>query len=117
MHPSIERERRLLDEKRTEWIARQQEMITKEVEGLQETEYRVNHWQQAVEKISPMKIQNMWMLFQERYMMELLLFEVKEWEQLFWIKLAMIEWRRKKDRQGSGETIAGRDSIPRCTQF
>ena len=53
MHSSIERDRRLLDEKRVKWIARRMEMITKETkEKFQdevEVEYRVNN-KQAVEK-------------------------------------------------------------------
>ena len=53
MHSSIERDRRLLDEKRLKWIARRMEMITKEMkEKFQdevEVEHRVNN-KQAVEK-------------------------------------------------------------------
>ena len=52
MHPSIERERQLLDEKRVKWNARRMEMITKEMkEGFQgevRVEYRVD--KQAIEK-------------------------------------------------------------------
>ena len=89
MHSSIERDRRLLDEKRGKWIARRMEMITEETKerflGM-EAEYRVN--MKAVEKKatkSPKEIER-W-LFEERYMMELLLvYEVNEWEQLFWNK-------------------------------
>ena len=50
MHSSIERERRLLDEKRGKWIARRMEMIANETErelGMR-VEYRVN--KQAVER-------------------------------------------------------------------
>ena len=91
MHPSMERERRLLDEKRVEWIASRMEMITKETrerfEGRKGVEYRVD--QQAVEKKpatkAPHKIEEL--LFNEQYLMDLLLlYEVKEWEQLFWNK-------------------------------
>ena len=90
MHLSIERERRLLDEKRVKWIARRMDMITEESnERLLGTgvEYRVN--MQAVEKKpgtkSPVEVKLM--LAQEQYYMEwLLVYEVKEWEQLFWNK-------------------------------
>ena len=88
-YPSIERERRLLDEKRLKWIARRMEMITKETkERFQgEAEYRVN--KQAVEKKhetkSPEEIEQM--LIREQCLMELLLLhEVMGWEQLFWNK-------------------------------
>ena len=92
MHPSIERERRLLDEKRVKWIARRMEMITKETkerfQGEMGVEYRVN--KKAVEKRpatkSPEEIEKL--LCSERYLMELLLlYEVKKWEELFWDKL------------------------------
>ena len=91
MHSSIERERRLLDEKRVKWLARRMEMITKETkerfQGKMGVEYRVN--KQAVRKKpatkSPMEIELM--LDSEQYLMELLLLtEVTEWEQLFWNK-------------------------------
>jgi hypothetical protein len=90
MHPSIERERRLPDEKRDKLIAQRMEMITKETK--ERFQYRVN--KQEVEKTSAMKspeeIERV--LRWERYFMELLLlYEVKEWEQLFWTRLAMIE--------------------------
>ena len=92
MHSSIERERRLLDEKRVKWIARRMEMITEETkerfQGKVGVEYRVD--KQAVAKKPSTKLPEeverhlLW----ERYMMELLLlYEVKEWEQLFWDKL------------------------------
>ena len=92
MHPSIERERKSLDEKRVKWIARRMEMITKETkerfQGEMGVEYRVD--QQTVEKRpatnSPEDIKRM--LFIEQYLMELLLlYEVKEWELRFWNKL------------------------------
>ena len=88
MHSSIERERRLLDEKRTEWIARRMEMIIKETkescQGVMGV-YREN--KKAIEKKpatnSPGKIEQL--LFSEQYMMELLLlYEVVRWERLFW---------------------------------
>ena len=91
-HSSIERERRLLDEKRVKWIARRMEMIIKETKerflGKLGVEYRVN--KQAVEKMpatkSPEELEEL--LFSEQYSMELLLvYEVKEWEQLFWRKM------------------------------
>ena len=88
-HPSIDRERRLLDEKHTEWNARRMEMRTIETkEGSQlETgvEYRID--MHAVEKKPATKSpgETALMLRLERYLMELiLLYEVKEWEQLFW---------------------------------
>ena len=90
MHSSIERERRLLDEKRGKWIARRMEMIAKETKerllGMG-VEYRVD--KKAVEKRagtkSPEEVKVI--LGQERYFMELLLvYEVREWEQLFWNK-------------------------------
>ena len=102
MHSSIERERRLLDETRGKWIARRMEMITREtkerVEDGMGVNYRVN--KQAVEKRPatnlPEDIEVL--LYSEQYLMELLLvYEVNEWEKLFWTRLAMIEWKRKKD--------------------
>ena len=93
MHPSIERERRLLDEKRIKWIARRMEMITKETkerfEGKMGVEYRVD--KQAVEKKPVTKSPGTGidvLLLREQYMMDLLLLcEVNEWERLFWNKL------------------------------
>ena len=93
-HPSIERERQLLDAKRVKWIARRMEIITKETkERFQGDDigvvYRVNN--QAVEKrpatkSPPEEIEEM--LHNEQYIMDLLLlYEVKEWEELFWHKL------------------------------
>ncbi|KAF8817319.1 hypothetical protein BYT27DRAFT_7201762, partial [Phlegmacium glaucopus] len=92
MQSSIERERRLLDEKRVKWIARRMEMMTKEVkerfEGEIGVEYRVN--KRAVEKKPAIEFPEWEMeklLILEQYLMELLLvYEVKEWEQLFWNK-------------------------------
>ncbi|KAF8799342.1 hypothetical protein BYT27DRAFT_7201879 [Phlegmacium glaucopus] len=82
MQSSIERERRLLDEKRVKWIARRMEMITKEAterfEGKMGVQYRVD--KQAVEKKPATELS-------EREMELLLLYEVKEWEQRFWNKL------------------------------
>ena len=89
MHSSIERERRLLDEKRVKWITRRMEMITHEtkemVEGKKGVEYRVD--QHAVEKKPatkvPYEIEEL--LLDEQYLMELLLlYKVNEWERLFW---------------------------------
>ena len=91
-YASIERERRLLDEKRVKWIARRMEMITKEtkerfrLEGEMGMEYRVNKQALAVEKKpatkSPKEIEEM--LYLERYLIGLLLlYEVMGWEQLF----------------------------------
>ena len=90
MHPSIERERRLLDEKRVKWVARRMEMITKETkERFQDemgVEYRVG---KQVEKKSATKLpeEEEQLLCWQQYLMELLLlYEVNEWEQLFWKK-------------------------------
>ena len=90
MHPSTERERRLLDEKRVNWIARRMRMITRETEerfkGRMGVEYRVN--KQAAEKKPATKLPEMeFMLLGEQYVMDLLLlYEVNEWERFFWNK-------------------------------
>ena len=110
MHSSIEKERRSLDERRVKWIARRMEMITKEMKerfpGVKEVEYRVD--KQRVEKESatesPEEIEEQlsWeeeQLSWERWMMELLLiYEVNEWEQLFWNKLKALLDRIGNDR-------------------
>ena len=94
MHSSIEKERRLLDEKRVKWIARRMEMIAEETKerflGKMGVEYRVD--KQAVENLkkpatkTPEEIAQQ--LCEERSLMELLLlYEVTGWEQLFWNKL------------------------------
>ena len=90
MHSSIERQRRLLDEKRGKWIARRMEMIAKETKerllGIG-VEYRID--MQAVEKMPATKSleEVKEMLDREQYYMELLLvWEVREWEQRFWNK-------------------------------
>ena len=89
IHPSIERERRWLDESRGKWISRRMKMIAEETkERLLGTgvEYRVDN--QAVEK-QPIKTPEevKVMLYREQCAMEVLLVcEVKEWEQLFWNK-------------------------------
>ena len=103
MHSSIEKERRLLDEKRGKWIARRMEMIAKETKerllGLG-VEYRVD--KKAVEKRpgtkSPEEVKEM--LGREQYFMELLLvYEVREWEQFFWNKFkGFLIYRDKIDR-------------------
>ena len=91
MHLSIEKERRFLDETRVRWIAHRMDMITKEekerFQGEMGAEYRVN--KQAVEKKSatnsPEEVK--WIPGEEQHFMEqLLVFEVREWEQLFWNK-------------------------------
>ena len=85
MHSSIEMERRWLDEDRGNWIPRRMNMITKEKERLLGTgvEYRVD--KQAVEKQpikTPEEVKDI--LDREQFAMEeLLVYEVKEWEQLF----------------------------------
>ena len=87
MHSSIERG--LLDENRGKWISRRMEMITKETkerfQGMG-VEYRVD--KQEVEKKATMFPEDIeQLLFWEQYMMEkLLVYEVKEWERLFWNK-------------------------------
>ena len=43
-HPSIERERRLLDEKRVKWVTRGMEMITKETKERFQGKTGVDHW-------------------------------------------------------------------------
>ncbi|KAF8799329.1 hypothetical protein BYT27DRAFT_7201855 [Phlegmacium glaucopus] len=89
MQSSIERERRLLDEKRIKWIGRRMEVITKEAKERFQGEYRVD--KQAVEEMPATELSEWemaWRLFWEHYLMELLLlYEVKEWEQRFWNKL------------------------------
>ena len=93
MHPSIDRERRLLDEKRVKWIARRMEMVTKEMKerflGIKGVEYRVDN--QVAEKKpatkSPRDIEKL-LSVEQYYVMEVLLqYEVNEWEQLFWNRL------------------------------
>ena len=90
MHSSIERERRLLDEKRAKWITRRMDMITKERLLGMGVEYRVN--KEAVEKKPGTKTpeppeEAKRMLGLEQCCMELLLIcEVNEWEHLFWNK-------------------------------
>ena len=108
MHLSIERERRLLDERRGKWIARKMEWIAIETEwklGMG-VEYRVN--KQTVERKpatnSPEKVKVM--LGREQYYMELLLvYEVKEWEQLFWIKLKAFLVQISEYRMGEKERL------------
>ena len=91
MHSSVERQRRLLDEKRVKWMARRMEMIIKETkerfQGKMGVEYRVN--KQAAEKKPatnlPEEVDEL--LLGEQYFMDLLLlYEVNEWERLFWNK-------------------------------
>ena len=110
MHSSIERERRLLDEKRVKWISRRMEMITKETKERFQSEmgmeYRVNN--QAVQKKPATKaleqIEDMLRLGQ--YMMELLLVcEVREWEQLFLNKFKAFLDRIGKDRLEEKERL------------
>jgi hypothetical protein len=111
-HPSIESERRLLDEERTKWIARRMEMITKETkERLQpeEAEYRVN--KQAFGRTpltySKEDIQNNEIrLVRERYWMEMLLIcEAKEWDLLFWNELKVFLNQIGNDRVEEKERL------------
>ena len=86
-------------------------------------EYRVN--MQTVEKKFATKSQEANQAIQkmgrEQYYMELLVCEVREWEQLFWNKfkafLDQIDNDRveEKERLTREWVIAGSDSIPRCT--
>ena len=84
VHSSIEKERRLLDEKRVKWIARRMDMITKETEERFQSEMGVEY--KTAEKPatkSPEEVKEM--LGEERLVMELLLvYEVREWEKLYW---------------------------------
>ena len=104
MHSSIEKERRLLDEKRAKWIARRMELITKETkerfQGEKAVEYRVNNETiESIPTISSEEIEQL--LREEQYLMELLLlYEVKEWEELFWNKFKAF---RERPEIGNGE--------------
>ena len=109
MHSSIERQRRLLDERRGEWIARRMEMIAKETkERLLGTgvEFRVD--KQAVENLKkPATISLEDVLGKEQYFMELLLVcEVREWEKLFWIKFKAFLVKIGKYRLEEKERLA-----------
>jgi hypothetical protein len=95
MHSSIDRERRFLDERRVRLVGRRMKTITDETkemfQGKRGVEYRVN--KQAAEKKpatkSPAEIERQ--LYWELYLMELLLlYEAREWEQLFWNNLKAI---------------------------
>ena len=105
---SIERNRRLLDERRVKWIARRMDMIakeTKETLGMG-VAYRVD--MEAVEKVpttqSLEEIEEMWGL--ERYSMELLLvWEVRQWEQLFWDKFKAFLDQIGNDRVAEKERL------------
>ena len=109
MHSSIERERRLLDEKRGKWIARRMEMISRETKERflgTGVEYRVN--KQVVEKKpatkTPEEVNEM--LVQEQYYMELLLvYEVKAWEELFWDKFKAFLVKIGNDRVEEKERL------------
>jgi hypothetical protein len=92
MLSAIDRERRLLDEKRVQWVARRMETITEETkerfQGKRGVEYRVN--KQAAEKKpatkspkSPEDIVKELLIWEQRMMELLLLYEMMEWEQLF----------------------------------
>ena len=90
MYSSIERDRRLLDETRVRWIAHRMEMIAKEKKekllgvGVEyRDEIRTHQKKPATELPGEIKE----MLDREQYYMErLLVYEVREWEQLFWDK-------------------------------
>ena len=109
MHPSIERERRLLDEKRIKWIARRMEMIAKETKerllGM-EVEYRVD--KKAVEMMPATRSleETEEMLGREHFYMELLLLcEVRGWEQLFWNKFKAFLVKIGNDRVQEKERL------------
>ena len=109
MHPSIERERWLVDERRVKWIARRMDMITKETkerfEGGMGVECRVN--KQAIEKPatkSPKEIEEM--LAREQFFMDLLLlYEVMEWEEFFWNKFKAFLDQISNDRVEEKERL------------
>ena len=109
MHSSIERQRRLLDEGCGWWIARRMKMIAKEMkERLLGTGVEYRDDKQAVEKQpsieTPEEVKEM--LGQEQFDMELLLvWEVKEWEQLFWIKFKFFLVEIGKYREGERERL------------
>ena len=108
MHSSIEKQRRLLDERRGNWIARRMEMIAKEMERLLGTgvEYRVD--KQAVEKkpaTTPSEKVNR-MLGREWHAMEVLLVcEVREWEERFWNKFEAFLAKIGNDREEEKERL------------
>ena len=106
MHSSIERERRLLDEKRVNWIARRMDMITKERLLGMGVEHRVNML--AVEKKpgtkTPEEVKRM-LGWEQCYMELLLVCEVKGWEQLFWIKFKSFLVQISKYRVGEAERL------------
>ena len=109
MHSSIERDRRLLDERRVKWIARRMDMITTETKekllGMG-VEYRIN--KQAVEKKPrPESLEEVKeMLRVEQYSMEVLLVcEVREWEQLFWNKFKVFLDQIDNDRLEEKERL------------
>ena len=101
-HALIEEDRRLLDENRVKWKARRMEMLTVEMkemfQGKTGVVYRVD--KQVVEKKpateSPDDINGA--LLSEHHLMELLLlYEMKEWEQLFWTKLKVFQGQTDRE--------------------
>ena len=109
MHPSFERQRRGLDEKRVRWIARRMEMITEETKGMFEgemVEYRVD--MQAVEKkhaAKPSEEIERLLLSEQYFMEQLLLYEVMRWEQLFWNKFVAFLDQFGNDQVGEKERL------------
>ena len=102
MYSSIEKERRLLDDKRGKWIARRTEMIAKETKerllGMG-VEYRVNQKADEKKPGTNTREEVNKMLFRERLYMELLLiYEVRGWEQLFWDKFQVFLVKIGNDR-------------------
>ena len=127
-HASIEKDRRLLDERLVKWKARRMETITVEMkemfQGKIGVEYRVD--KQVVEKKpatkSPVDIKRMLCL--EHYLMELLLlYEVKEWELLFWTKLKRLleqfnpeEVKERLKREWKGNSWKRLNTLMHATQ-
>ena len=91
-HSKIEKDRQELDETRASWITRRMEMINQEMKErfrgeTEGVEYGVNN--QTVERKPTLSTKSLEeILNTEHYFMELLLlYEVMEWEKLFWKKL------------------------------
>ena len=109
MHPSIERDRRLLDEKQGEWIARRMEIIVKETKerllGMG-VEYRVNLKADEKKPVTKTPEEVKKMLGEEQCYKEVLLAcEVREWEKLFWNKFKAFLDQIDKDRVEEKERL------------
>ena len=106
MHSSIEKERRLLDEDRGKWIARRMEMIaqeTKERLSGMGVENRVD--KKAVEKKPGAKSPEEMLGWEQYYMEQLLVCEVREWEELFWNKFKAFLVKIGNDRVEETERL------------